>query len=62
MTKNQTVETRQAVEAVVNGQESRLERWIQDPFASAYLATFSTLCAITFVLTGMAIVNGVVLG
>ena len=36
---------------------SRLEGWIEDPMASAFLATGLTAVAITCVLTGMWVVS-----
>ncbi len=58
MTTNQSNETRDLVAAaVVPSFGQRLGGWIQDPFASAFLATGMTATAITFVLTGMWLVS-----
>lgn len=55
MTENQTEKTKEAVEAAVH--TNKLAKWIEDPFASALLATAATASAVGFVLTGMFIVN-----
>ena len=36
---------------------SRFARWLEDPFASAFMATGATAMAVTFVLSGMWLVN-----
>lgn len=56
MTKNQTNETKETVKAVV-APRHRLAEWIDDPFASMYLASAATALAVTFVLSGMGIIN-----
>ena len=57
MTKNQSPETKESVEAAVVPLGHRIGQWIEDPFASALLATAATATAIGFVLTGMGIIN-----
>jgi hypothetical protein len=56
MTKNQTEETRETVQAVT-APKHKIEAWLEDPFASAFLATGITATAITSVLTGMWFVS-----
>ncbi|MFT7221562.1 MAG: hypothetical protein ACI8Z1_003184 [Candidatus Azotimanducaceae bacterium] len=58
MSKNQNEAVTEAVEAAVApslGQ--RLGQWIEDPFASALLATGATLLAITTVLSSMWVIS-----
>ena len=55
MTENQTEQTKEAVDAAV--QPGKLARVIEDPFASALMATAVTATAVGFVLTGMFIVQ-----
>lgn len=57
MTNNQTDATKAAVNAAMAPTQSRFATWIQDPIASAYLATATTALAVMFVLGGMSIVN-----
>ena len=59
MTKNQTEETREAVAVAIQPAESRLERMIEDPFASIYLAAGTIAVAICFILGGMSIINAI---
>lgn len=56
MTKNQSNETKETIKAVAVPQ-SKLAEWIDDPFASMYLACAATTLAVTFVLSGMGIIN-----
>lgn len=56
MTKNQTNETKDAVKAVA-APRSRIAEWIEDPFASALVATAATATAVACVLGGMGIIN-----
>lgn len=56
MTEDQTTETKAAVAAATT-KSHPLERIIDDPFASMYLASIMTATAITTVLTGMFIVS-----
>jgi len=62
MTSNQTEKTRSSVSIAVaptfgDRLGERLNRWIQDPFASALAATVATSCAVGFVLSGMWLIN-----
>ena len=56
MTKNQTEDTKATVQAIT-APKHRIEAWLEDPFASAFLATGLTAAAITSVLTGMWLVS-----
>lgn len=56
MTKNQSNETKETVKAV-SAPQSRLAQWIDDPFASMFLASAATALAVTFVLSGMGLIN-----
>jgi hypothetical protein len=57
MTTNQSEQIKESVEASLHPTADRIARWLEDPFASALLATAVTATAIAFVLTGMSIVN-----
>ena len=57
MTVNQSEQTQQSVSKAVTPFSERLKVWIEDPMASAILASVTTLAAVTVVLTGMAVIN-----
>ena len=57
MTTHQSEQIKASVDLSVAAPESRIARWIEDPFASAFLATAATATTICFVLGGMFIVN-----
>ncbi|MDA0977487.1 MAG: hypothetical protein O3B72_02915 [Proteobacteria bacterium] len=57
MTINQSEQTRESAKAAIVPFSQRLAQWIDDPFASALLATAATTTAICFVLGGMGIIN-----
>lgn len=56
MTQNLTEDTKETVKAIT-ASKSRVEAWLEDPFASAFLATAITATAITSVLSGMWLVS-----
>ena len=57
MTVKQSEEIRHSVEEVIEPLHQKFARWIEDPFASALLATASVALAVTLVLTGMGIIS-----
>lgn len=59
MTKNQTEETKAAIEATIQPAQTKVEQLIDDPFASAYLAAATVAVAFSFVVGGMTIINAI---
>lgn len=56
MTKNQSEQVKESVK-VVAAPRPRIAEWIEDPFASAMMATVATSTAVACVLGGMGIIN-----
>ncbi len=57
MTKNQTVQVKEAVQAKVVADQHPLEKIIEDPFASMFAATAVTSIAFAFVVSGAWLVS-----
>lgn len=57
MTRNQDETVKAATEVAIS---SRIERIIEDPFASAIAASISCLTAITFVVSGIFLVQAAI--
>lgn len=57
MTGNQSQEIREQAEIAVAPSNSRLSRWIDDPFASMYLGAVSVAIAFSVVVGGSALIK-----
>lgn len=62
MTKNQPEQTKQSVAVAVAAPTlgQRMAQWIEDPFASAMMATAATFTAVVVVLSSMWVISALI--